>query len=81
VNDQYIVALSDDTPETVLGKPTTHSLLHDLTNCQARRMRGLDVLVATYQSSVDVGHDRGVKVQLRVRRSWRLTISLLLRDL
>jgi hypothetical protein len=81
VNDQYIVALSDDTPETVLGKPTTHSLLHDLTNCQARRMRGLDVLIATYQPSVDVGQGLDVKQRPSARRRRRLTISLLLRDL
>ena len=33
--------------KTIPGNPTTHSLLNDLTTCQARRMRGLDVLNLT----------------------------------
>jgi hypothetical protein len=50
VNAQYIIALSEIeiAPKTTPGNSTTHSLLNDLTICQARRMRGLDVLVVTY---------------------------------
>jgi hypothetical protein len=51
VNAQYIIALSEIeiASKTIPGNPTTHSLLNDLAKCQARRMRGLDVLDATYQ--------------------------------
>ena len=41
VNAQYVIALSETevAPNTIPGDPTTHSLLNDLTKCQARRMR------------------------------------------
>lgn len=51
VNVQYVIALSGTgvATKTIPGNATTHSLLNDLTNCQARRMRGLDVLGETYR--------------------------------
>ncbi len=52
VTAQYVIALSElEIPtKTIPGNPTTHSLLDVLTKCQARRMRGLDVLGVTVPS-------------------------------
>ena len=50
VDVQYVIALSETKvpTKTIPVNATAHSLLNDLTTCQARRMRGLDVLKATY---------------------------------
>jgi hypothetical protein len=49
VNAQQVIELSETeiAPKTIPGDPTAHSLLNDLTKCQARRKRGLDVLDLT----------------------------------
>jgi len=50
VNAEYVIALSETeiATETIPGSPAAHSLLNDLTQRQARRLRGLGVPGETY---------------------------------
>src|ERR1700689_5293378 len=81
VNPQYNNALSEIeiASKTIPGNPTTHSLLNDLATCQARRMRGLDVLTATYQPFAQMRHGRRGDRKVSPRRpTWRTSALLLL---
>jgi hypothetical protein len=70
---QYVIALSEIeiATKTIPGNTTTHSLLNDLTKCQARRMRGLDVLRVTVPLFAEV--PAGISYDSRTSRAGLLS--------